>query len=132
MCLILVTRDGPMTTDLAEFAQGLAAEFSKRMKVFAEKSDSSVFYDPEAQQDREHAFWEAVDMYNPPVRPELGWTRTVQMPYNGVWGMKGANEKETGVFRRWAGNDHRMKNANSHYRRASPKADKARAAAKTY
>lgn len=40
-------RDGPMPTDLTEFAKGLAAEFFERMKVFGEKFDSSVFYDPE-------------------------------------------------------------------------------------
>ena len=40
-------REGPMPTDLAEFAQGLASEFFERMKVFGEKFDSSVFYDPE-------------------------------------------------------------------------------------
>jgi len=40
-------RDGPLPTDLAAFAEGLAAEFLQRMKVFGEKFDSSVFYDPE-------------------------------------------------------------------------------------
>jgi hypothetical protein len=40
-------RDGPIPTDLATFAEGLAAEFFERMKVFGEKFDSSVFYDPE-------------------------------------------------------------------------------------
>jgi len=40
-------RDGPLPTDLATFAQGLAAEFLQRMKAFGEKFDSSVFYDPE-------------------------------------------------------------------------------------
>ncbi len=40
-------RDGPIPTDLAAFAEGLAAEFFERMKVFGEKFDSSVFYDPE-------------------------------------------------------------------------------------
>ena len=40
-------RDGPIPTDLAAFAKGLAAEFFERMKVFGEKFDSSVFYDPE-------------------------------------------------------------------------------------
>jgi len=33
--------------DLATFAKGLAAEFLERMKVFGEKFDSSVYYDPE-------------------------------------------------------------------------------------
>ena len=40
-------RDGPVPTDLGEFAKALAAEFFARMKVFGEKFDSSVFYDPE-------------------------------------------------------------------------------------
>jgi hypothetical protein len=40
-------RDGPIPTDWATFAQGLAAEFLRRMKVFGETFDSSVFYDPE-------------------------------------------------------------------------------------
>lgn len=40
-------RDGPVLTDLATFAKALAAEFLARMKVFGEKFDSSVFYDPE-------------------------------------------------------------------------------------
>jgi hypothetical protein len=40
-------RDGPMATDMATFAKGLAAEFLERMKVFGEKFDSAVFYDPE-------------------------------------------------------------------------------------
>jgi len=40
-------RDGPITTDLATFAKGLAAAFFERMKVFGEKFDTSVFYDPE-------------------------------------------------------------------------------------
>jgi len=40
-------RDGPVSTDLATFAKALAAEFLTRMKVFGEKFDSSVFYDPE-------------------------------------------------------------------------------------
>ena len=40
-------RAGPIRTDLAEFAQALAAEFFERMKVFGETFDSSVFYDPE-------------------------------------------------------------------------------------
>ena len=40
-------RDGPIPTDLAAFADGLAAEFLQRMKVFGEKFDSAVFYDPE-------------------------------------------------------------------------------------
>lgn len=40
-------RDGPVPTDLASFAQGLAAEFFQRMKAFGEKFNSSVFYDPE-------------------------------------------------------------------------------------
>jgi len=41
-------RDGPIATDLATFAKGLAAEFFERMKVFGEKFDSSVYYDPES------------------------------------------------------------------------------------
>jgi len=41
-------RDGPIPTDLATFAKGLAAEFFERMKVFGEKFDSSVYYDPES------------------------------------------------------------------------------------
>jgi hypothetical protein len=41
-------RDGPTPTDLATFAKGLAAEFFERMKVFGEKFDSSVYYDPES------------------------------------------------------------------------------------
>ena len=40
-------RDGPVATDLATFAQDLAAEFFERMQVFGEKFDSSVYYDPE-------------------------------------------------------------------------------------
>jgi len=40
-------RAGPISTDLATFAKGLAAEFFDRMKVFGEKFDSSVYYDPE-------------------------------------------------------------------------------------
>jgi hypothetical protein len=40
-------RAGPIPTDLAEFGKVLAAEFFERMKVFGEKFDSSVFYDPE-------------------------------------------------------------------------------------
>jgi hypothetical protein len=40
-------RDGPVATDLAVFAKDLAGEFFERMKVFGEKFDSSVFYDPE-------------------------------------------------------------------------------------
>ena len=40
-------RAGPIPTEVAAFAQGLAAEWLVRMKVFGEKFDSSVFYDPE-------------------------------------------------------------------------------------
>ncbi len=40
-------RAGPIPTDWAEFAKAFAAEFFERMKVFGEKFDSSVFYDPE-------------------------------------------------------------------------------------
>jgi hypothetical protein len=40
-------RDGPIATDLATFAKDLAAEFLERMKVFGERFDSSVYYDPE-------------------------------------------------------------------------------------
>ena len=40
-------RDGPIPTDIATFASGLASEFLERMKVFGDKFDSSVFYDPE-------------------------------------------------------------------------------------
>jgi hypothetical protein len=40
-------RDGPVSTDLAAFARALAAEFLERMKVFGEKFDAAVLYDPE-------------------------------------------------------------------------------------
>jgi hypothetical protein len=40
-------RDGPVPTDWATFARGLAGEFLARMKVFGEKFDNSVFYDAE-------------------------------------------------------------------------------------
>jgi hypothetical protein len=40
-------RDGPVPTDWATFARGLAAEFLARMKVFGQKFDHSVLYDPE-------------------------------------------------------------------------------------
>jgi hypothetical protein len=40
-------RDGPVATDWATFARGLAGEFLTRMKVFGEKWDNSVLYDPE-------------------------------------------------------------------------------------
>jgi hypothetical protein len=39
--------DGPTPSDLDAFATDLAVEFLERMKVFGEKFDSSVFYDPE-------------------------------------------------------------------------------------
>jgi hypothetical protein len=40
-------RDGPIPTDLATFAKGLAAEFFERLKVFGEKFGGGVYYDPE-------------------------------------------------------------------------------------
>lgn len=40
-------RDGPLPADVVTFAKGLAAEFLQRMKIFGEKFDSSVVYDPE-------------------------------------------------------------------------------------
>jgi hypothetical protein len=47
VALDCLPRAGPIPTDLVTFAQGLAAEWLERMKVFGEKFDSSVFYDPE-------------------------------------------------------------------------------------
>jgi hypothetical protein len=40
-------RDGPVSADIATFAEDLAAEFLDRMKVFGEKFNSSTYYDPE-------------------------------------------------------------------------------------
>jgi hypothetical protein len=45
--LSVLARAGPVAADVAVFAEGLAAEFFERMKVFGEKFDSSVYYDPE-------------------------------------------------------------------------------------
>ena len=40
-------RYNPLPADTMAFAQGLAAEFLERMKVFGEKFNSSTYYDPE-------------------------------------------------------------------------------------
>lgn len=47
VALDCLPRPGPIPTDLAVFAEGLAAEWLARMRVFGEKFDSSVYYDPE-------------------------------------------------------------------------------------
>jgi hypothetical protein len=71
-------RDGPVPTDVAEFAKALAAEFFARMKVFGEKFDSSVFYDPEAasyQAGQDHPrLWGAVSGRSE-IRADLGLRR---------------------------------------------------------
>ena len=40
-------RDGPVSGDIATFAEDLAAEFLERMKVFGESFNGATYYDPE-------------------------------------------------------------------------------------